>query len=38
LGLGHNPAVLAVVTDRLAQRDGEWRPYIRPRWCAGLSA
>jgi hypothetical protein len=34
LGLGHNPAALAVVTDRLAQRDGEWGPYTRPRWCA----
>ena len=34
LGLGHNPAVLAVVTDRLAQRDGEWGPYTRSRWCA----
>ena len=38
LGLGHNPAVLAVVSDRLAQRDGEWRPYSRPRWCGWLAA
>ena len=29
-GLGHNPAVLIVVTDRLAQPEGEWRPF-RPR-------
>jgi pimeloyl-ACP methyl ester carboxylesterase len=26
-GLGHNPVVLAVIADRLAQRDGTWRPY-----------
>jgi pimeloyl-ACP methyl ester carboxylesterase len=38
LGLGHNPAVLAVVSDRLAQRDGEWRPYTRRRWCGSLAA
>lgn len=29
-GLGVNPAVLVVVTDRLAQREGEWRPFRRP--------
>jgi pimeloyl-ACP methyl ester carboxylesterase len=33
LGLAHNPAVLTVVTDRLAHRDGAWRPYTPPRWC-----
>ena len=27
LGMGWNPAVLAVVADRLAQRPGCWRPY-----------
>lgn len=27
LGMGCNPAVLGVVTDRLAQPQGEWRPY-----------
>src|SRR5262245_8835188 len=32
LGLGHNPPVLVVVADRLAQRDGTWRPYSPPRW------
>ncbi len=32
LGLGHNPPVLVVVADRLAQPIGEWRPYRPPRW------
>ncbi|MGH9114527.1 MAG: alpha/beta hydrolase, partial [Acidimicrobiales bacterium] len=27
LGLGHNVEVLLVVADRLAQRDGVWKPY-----------
>jgi pimeloyl-ACP methyl ester carboxylesterase len=31
-GLGHNPVVLAVIADRLAQPDGAWRPY-RPTAC-----
>lgn len=26
-GLGHNPLVLAAVADRLAQAEGEWRPF-----------
>ena len=26
-GLGHNPGVLWIVADRLAQREGEWRPF-----------
>lgn len=26
-GLGHNPLALAVVADRLAQPEGEWRPF-----------
>ena len=30
LGLGHNPAALWVVADRLAQRAGEWRPFRAP--------
>jgi pimeloyl-ACP methyl ester carboxylesterase len=38
LGLGHNPAVLVVVTERLAQPDGEWSPYIAPRWARGWFA
>ena len=31
-GLGHNPVVLAVIADRLAQPDGSWRPYA-PSGC-----
>jgi pimeloyl-ACP methyl ester carboxylesterase len=30
LGLGHNPAVLYVVADRLAQRPGAWEPFSPP--------
>ena len=30
LGLGHNPAALWVVADRLAQPAGEWRPFRAP--------
>ncbi|RMH76997.1 MAG: alpha/beta hydrolase [Actinomyces sp.] len=29
-GLGHNPAVLLVIADRLAQADGQWRPFEPP--------
>ncbi len=29
-GLGHNPAVLLVVADRLAQPDGTWTPFVPP--------
>jgi pimeloyl-ACP methyl ester carboxylesterase len=32
LGLGHNPAAVVVVADRLAQPTGNWRPYTAPRW------
>lgn len=28
-GLGHNPAVLYVIADRLAQLEGRWRPFER---------
>jgi pimeloyl-ACP methyl ester carboxylesterase len=28
-GLGHNPAVLYAIADRLAQPDGAWRPFER---------
>jgi pimeloyl-ACP methyl ester carboxylesterase len=28
-GLGHNPAVLFAIADRLAQPEGEWRPFER---------
>lgn len=31
-GMGHNPVILAVIADRLAQPDGTWRPY-RPSAC-----
>ena len=33
LGLGFNPLVLWIVADRLAQPEGEWRPFVAP---AGL--
>lgn len=29
-GLGFNPAVLFAVSDRLAQREGDWRPFHAP--------
>jgi len=36
LGMGHDPAVLWVVADRLAQPPGGWRPFERPtRWGLG---
>jgi len=31
VGLGHNPAVLWVMADRLAQPEGSWRPFTPPR-------
>ncbi len=31
-GLGHNPIALAVIADRLAQPEGEWKPYV-PQGC-----
>lgn len=31
VGLGHNPAALWVIADRLAQPEGEWRPFVPPR-------
>lgn len=36
IGLGHNPAVLLVVADRLAQPEGEWRPFRPPAAVAAL--
>jgi pimeloyl-ACP methyl ester carboxylesterase len=30
LGMGHDPAVLWVVADRLAQPRDQWRPFVRP--------
>jgi pimeloyl-ACP methyl ester carboxylesterase len=32
LGLGHNPAVLVVVADRLSQPEQAWQPFVAPRW------
>jgi pimeloyl-ACP methyl ester carboxylesterase len=32
IGLGFNPAVLYAAADRLAHRDGEWRPLQRTGW------
>lgn len=31
-GLGHNPAVVYAVADRLAQAEGAWRPFHRSGW------
>lgn len=31
-GLGHNPAALWVVADRLGQPEGEWAPFRPPAW------
>jgi pimeloyl-ACP methyl ester carboxylesterase len=36
LGMGHDPAVLWVVADRLAQPAGEWRPFRPPPGLARL--
>jgi pimeloyl-ACP methyl ester carboxylesterase len=30
-GLGHNPAALVAIADRLAQPEGEWAPFAPPR-------
>lgn len=35
-GLGHNPAALWVVADRLAQSEGSWQPFHAPRGPARL--
>lgn len=32
LGLGYHAAALYAVADRLAQPEGEWEPFIPPRW------
>ena len=34
LGLGHNPAVIVVVADRLAQPAGQWQPFEAPGWAS----
>ncbi|WP_426435130.1 esterase/lipase family protein [Bradyrhizobium genosp. P] len=31
-GMGHHPAVVYAVADRLAQKDGEWAPFDRGGW------
>jgi hypothetical protein len=36
IGLGHNPAVLLVVADRLAQQEGTWAPFSPPPGLAAL--
>lgn len=36
IGLGHNPAVVLVVADRLAQPEGQWSPFRPPRALARL--
>ncbi len=36
LGLGHNPSVLVVVADRLAQEEGYWQPFDFERGINGL--
>lgn len=36
IGLGHNAAAVWAVADRLAQRDGQWTPFVPPAamsWC-----
>jgi pimeloyl-ACP methyl ester carboxylesterase len=35
LGLGFNPLVLWVVADRLAQPEGQWRPFVPPTGLLG---
>jgi pimeloyl-ACP methyl ester carboxylesterase len=38
-GIGHHPAAMMVIADRLAQPEGTWRPYIAPLtdWLLGVS-
>ena len=31
-GMGHHPAVVYAVADRLAQREGQWQPFDRSGW------
>ena len=33
-GMGHHPAVVYAVADRLAQKEGQWRPFDRSGWRA----
>lgn len=32
IGMGMNPAVIVAVLDRLAQPEGDWRPFAAPPW------
>ena len=32
IGLGFNPTVLYAVSDRLANKDGDWQPFQRTTW------
>src|SRR5262249_39607863 len=34
IGMGHHPAALHVIADRLAQAEGIWRPYVPHGWAA----
>ena len=36
-GMGHHPAALWVIADRLAQADGAWAPFRWPAWAAPWS-
>jgi pimeloyl-ACP methyl ester carboxylesterase len=36
IGLGHNPAALVAIMDRLRQPEGEWRPFRAPRRLAHM--
>jgi hypothetical protein len=31
-GMGHHPAAVYAVADRLAQDEGNWRPFSRSGW------
>ena len=35
-GMGHHPAVVYAVADRLAQPEGQWKPFHRSGWRALL--
>ena len=35
-GMAHNPLVFHVLADRLAQREGSWRPFERTGGCRPL--
>jgi pimeloyl-ACP methyl ester carboxylesterase len=33
-GMGHHPAIVYAVAERLAQKEGEWKPFDRSGWRA----